>query len=658
MKYKDQHTKVITGNATSTDKVKEMQVHIFKSGIKTNGGLVPGVDGAEFTIKLNSDVQKALDKGYTYAEIWNGLDENGEMVKVDNKRVAEAQVIAPTYESIVTDENGDAYTVNKLPYGKYLVRETKELPDYYRAEDFTFSITDDESEVKEIAKKVKHLYVNNEQMETYIKLVKKDADSGKTVTLNSATFQIKATKDIYDRGNGKILYKKGEIITQKIGSTVYNSFTTNSQNLIVADGAYDNIKDEKGSVVTPLLLPVGSYEVLELCTPSGYLELESPIKFKVEGIKDYDKDNEGDYIQTVEIKNNKPYGTIIIDKSVALREDVDKSLVDISDLSSIQFKLSAKEDIIDPADGSIIYKKGQEVNIYNLNKSGDLKIEDIPMGCYELQEISTLPGLVLNETKYEIKFTQKDTITKVYTETREIVNDTTLTEFSKTDITGQEELKGATLEVKDKDGNVIDTWVSGDKKHSIEGLKVNEEYTLTEKIQVEDYVKATDIKFTIENDKTIKTVTMIDKIVEMSKVDISGNEIEGATIQVLDKENNIVDEWVSGKEPHKIKNLEEGKTYILHEEIAVDSYVKASDIEFKVTTDKETQKLVMIDKIVEITKTDLTTGEELEGAELIVTDEDGNEVDKWISEKTPHHVSGLEEGKKYTLTEKTCPYRI
>lgn len=276
--------------------------------------------------------------------------------------------IAPSYESIVTDENGDAYTQNKLPYGKYLVKETKTPKDFYVSSDFTFSITEDESEIAEIAKKIKHLYVNNEQMETYIKLVKKDADSGKIVSLNSATFQIKAAKDIVDRGNGKILYKKGEIITQKVGSTVYNSFTTNSRNLVVVDGSYDNIRDEQGTVVTPLLLPVGEYEVSEIKIPSGYLQLDSPIKFKVDTIKDYDQDNTGDYIKTVEIKNNKPFGTLIVDKSVALKENVDTSIVDVSDLSGIQFKLSAKVDIIDPADGSIIYKKGQEVNTYNVDK--------------------------------------------------------------------------------------------------------------------------------------------------------------------------------------------------------------------------------------------------------------------------------------------------
>ena len=64
----------------------------------------------------------------------------------------------------------------------------------------------------------------------------------------------------------------------------------------------------------------------------------------------------------------------------------------------------------------------------------------------------------------------------------------------------------------------------------------------------------------------------------------------------------------------------------------------------------------MIDKIVDVTKTDMVNGEEVEGAELVVTDEEGNEIDKWTSTKEPHHVVGLEEGKTYTLTETTCPY--
>ena len=742
LKYKDQYTKIITGNANSTDKVKETRIHIFKSGIDVNSGKTPGLAGVVFTIKLNSAVQRAYDQGYTYEEVWGGIDEFGNTVTVDSERVAEAQVIAPTYESIETDENGDAYTQNVLPYGTFIVKETRTPKDYESAADFTFSITDDESEIQDVAKKVKDLIVNNEQLETYIKLIKKDKTSEKTVSLNNATFQIKATKDIYDRATNKILYKKGEVVTQKIGSTIYNSFTTNAKNMVVPANSYSNKEgDTIGSVVTPLKLEVGTYEITEIKIPEGFLQLENPVAFKVEGIRNYDTDQDGDFIKEVVVLNEQPTGTLIIDKSIALREDADTSLVDTSDLSGIQFKLTAKEDIIDYSDGSIIYKKGQEVKTYNLDKNGDLKVEKLPMGKYGLQEVKVIDGLVLNDTIYNVEFIKQDDVTKVYTVTKDIVNDTTMVEFSKTDITGEKELEGAKLTVLDKDGNVIDSWTSTSKTHKIEGLVVGKSYILREEIAPDGFVRATDVEFKVENTKEIQKVTMVDKVVDMtkkniasdeiegakmqvfdkegnlvdewtsnkeahrisnlvegekytlheeiapdgyviatdiefevtldketqheemvdkivnmSKVNIGGDEIEGAKIQVFDKDNNLVDEWVSSKEPHIIKNLVEGETYTLHEEITPDGYVKATDITLTVTTDKETQHEVMIDKIVDVTKTDLTNGEKLEGAELVVTDEEGNIIDKWISSKEPHHITGLEEGKKYTLTEITAPY--
>lgn len=273
------------------------------------------------------------------------------------------------------------------------------------------------------------------------------------------------------------------------------------------------------------------------------------------------------------------------------------------------------------------------------------------MGTYELQEVKTLDGLVLNETKYEVKFTQKDTTTKVYTETREIVNDTTLVEISKTTITGDKELPGAELSVIDENGKVIDKWTSSNKAHTIEGLTVGKEYTLREDLAPLGYVKATEIKFKVENTNETQKVVMIDKIVEMTKNDIGGEEIEGAELKVFDKEGNIVDEWTSTNEAHKIKNLVEGKTYTLHEEYAPEGYVIATDVEFTVSKDKETQKIEMIDKIVEMSKKDIA-GDELEGATIIVTNtKTKNIVDKWVSGKEPHRIQGLIEGETYVMHE-------
>ena len=656
LSYKDQYEEIITNTTTSLEKVKEMGLHIFKSGIKENSGVTPGLAGAEFTIKLNSAVEEAYKQGYTYEEVWNGIDEDGNKVAVNSKRVAEAQVIAPTIEVIVTDENGDAYTQNKLAYGKYIVKETKTPTDYESAIDFTFSITDDESEIQEIAKKTKHIVVNNEQLETYIKLIKKDLKTNKPVTLNSTTFEIKATEDIYDRATNKILFKEGEVISQKVGNTTYTSFTTNADNIVVPDNSYNSENDNKAEVTTPLKLPVGSYEITEIKVPEGFLQLDNPITFEIKNIKDYDTDKDGDFIKEIVIKNEQPTGTINLDKTIAIRENVDTSLVDISDLSGIEFKLSAKEDIIDKADGSVIYKKGQEIKTYNLSKDGKLTITDLPMGTYEIEETKTLDGLVLNTTKYEVEFEQQDLTTKVYDTKLDVSNDTTLVEFSKIDITGEKELLGAKLTVLDSENNIIDTWTSTEETHKIEGLTVGKKYTLKEEIAPDGYVIATEIEFKVEDTNKIQKVKMIDKVVEISKEDISGKEIEGAKLQVLDKDGNVIDEWISEKEAHKVKGLKENETYILHEEIAVGNYVKASDIEFTVSEDKKTQQIVMIDKLVEITKTDLTTGEELEGAELEVIDEEENVIDKWTSTKEPHQVKGLEEGKTYTLKETTAPY--
>lgn len=612
--YKDQNTKVISNTTTSLEKVKEMGLHIFKSGIKENSGETPGLEGAEFTIKLNSAVERAYSKGYTYAEVWNGIDEDGNKVDVDSKRVAEAQVIAPTYEIIKTDNEGNAYTQNNLPYGKYIVKETKTPTDYETSVDFTFSITDDETEIKEIPKKTKHIVVNNEQLESYIKIVKKDLKTGKSVTLNSTTFEIKATKDIYDRATKKILFKKGETISQKVGNTTYTSFTTNADNIVVPDNSFNSTNDNKSEVTTPLKLPVGSYEITEIKIPDGFLQLDKPVAFEIKNIKDYDTDKDGDFIKEVVIKNEQPTGTIKLDKTIAIRENVDTSLIDTSDLSGIEFKLSAKEDIIDKADGSKIYKKGQEIKKYNLTKNGKLTITDFPMGVYEIVETKTLDGLVLNTTKYEVKFEQKDLSTKVYTEQLNVLNDTTLVEFFKTDVTGDKELKGAKLSVLDSENNVIDEWTSTDKTHKIEGVTIGKEYTLKEEIAPEGYVIATSIKFTINASNEIQKVNMKDKIVVVTKTDMTnGNELEGAEMEVTDENGNVIDNWISTKEPHQVKGLEEGRTYILKETTAPYGYEITEEIKFVVTTDKDVQKIEMKDmpilKNVKVIKVDSDTKE-------------------------------------------------
>ena len=607
LNYKDMNTPVIKISDTLKNTVEKAKFEVIKISSNTNT-TAEVIENAEFTAILT----KYVDFYGSFEEALKHLDEYAE----------------DEYSIFKTGADGHGVS-GLLAYGEYTCYETSTPSDKINTvQPFYIKIDRNSDGV------ITEFIENDTPFESYLKLVKIDKNTGKKVILSNATFKLERLNEETN---------EWEKVSCKLGKETFDSWTT----------------DENGVAYTETKVKAGKYKLFEISVPNNFLELEEDIIFEVnKSNKTLEFDEDYDAYITVTIANEQPTGTLKLDKSVAIRQNVDTTLVDISDLSKIKFKLTAKEKIIDYADGSTIYEKGQEVGQYNLTKEGKLEVKNIPMGKYELEEIETLEGLVLDTTKHEIEFKQEDTKTKVYTKEEKLVNDTTVVEFSKTDITGDKELVGATLTVTDSEGNVIDKWVSGEKTHKIEGLIAGQTYTLKEEIQVDSYVKAKDIEFTVENTNKVQKVTMIDKVVEMRKVDIGGNEIEGAKMQVLDHEGNIIDEWVSEKEPHKIKNLEEGKSYILHEEVSVGYYVKATDVEFEVTYDKETQHLELIDKIVDVTKTDMVNGEEVEGAELIVIDENGNEVDRWISTKEPHHVVGLEENKKYILTELTAPYRI
>lgn len=627
-----------------TEKVKKQKIQIFKSGYRNGmSEVVKGLQGAEFTFKLKSEVDH---------------------VGWDN---------ATVYDTITTDESGWAITKD-LPYGEYLVRETVTPKDFYTNPDFTVSITQDTSEIKKDEDKVKKVILNNRPVETQLKLVKKDEESGKTVSLNSASFKIVADEDILDGGN--VVYKKGQYITQKVGGKKYDTFTTNSDNVVVVKTEYTNDDDEKGEVFLPLQFFAGKYHLEEVKVPTGFIGLGKTQSFEMSGLLDYTKDEDGDPIYTVTVRDEQPKAEIKLNKTVA-DLDTDVDLVDRSDLSKIQFVLKAKENIYSPVDGSLMFAKddvittensgaivnaGSEVGngVYALSTDGHLDISNLPMGVgeaqYYLQEVKTLDGCVLDTTKYDAVFKQSDFTTKTYIKSFDVENLTTDFEFNKTDVTGDKEVEGAQLTITDEEGNVVDQWTSTDKVHSIEGLVVGKTYTLSETVTAKDYVKATDIKFTVKNSSELETVTMKDKQVSFTKTDVTGEkEIEGATITVTDKETgDVVDTWTSGKDSHFINGLEEGKTYILSETVSPEEYVKSTDIEFTVSKEKVNEKVNMKDKQVKISK--LTVGgQEVTGALMQILDEDGNIVDEWYSDGKYHFANNLEEGKTYTLHEDLAP---
>ena len=633
-----------TNQMVVQEKVKKQKVTIFKSGYRNGiSEVVKGLQGASFTFKLKSEVDHV---GWDSAKV---------------------------YDVITTDENGWAITKD-LPYGEYLVRETVTPKDFYTNPDFTVSITQDTSEIKKDEDKVKKVILNNRPVETQLKLVKKDQETGKNVSLNSASFKIVADEDILE--GGKVVYKKGQTITQKVGGKKYDTFTTNSKNVVIVKTEYTNDDDDKGEVFLPLQFFAGKYHLEEVKVPEGFIGLGKTQSFEMTGLLDFSKDEDGDPIYTVTVKDEQPKGSVHLTKTV-VDLDTDVDLVDRSDLSKIQFVLIAKENIYSPVDGSLMFAKDEKITtessgaivntgteigkgIYALSKDGQLDISNLPMGTgeakYYFEEVKTLDGCVLDEAKQSFTFRQKDFTTKNYSKDLNVENKTTHFEFNKTDVTGDKEVLGAQLTITDEKGNIVDQWSSTDKPHSIEGLVVGKTYTLSETVTAKDYVKASDIRFTVKSSSELETVTMKDKQVSFTKTDVTGEkEVEGATITVKEKETGkVIDEWISTKESHFINGLEEDKTYILSETVSPEEYVKSTDIEFTVSKDKVDQKVNMKDKQVIISKS-MVGGDEVVGSSMQILDEEGNVVDEWISEGKEHYASNLEEGHTYTLHEDLAP---
>lgn len=496
------------------------------------------------------------------------------------------------YDRDVTVTNGEI-TVNELPIGDYTVTE-KTAPNGYLVNVAPFKTT----------------VSANHTAET-------------TITDEAPTGKISIKKSD-SKGN-----VQGEASLEGAEYTVYGA---DGQEV----GKITTDKDGNGSLEN---LVLGTYTVKETKAPEAYdLDWNT---YTVE--LTYKDQNTAIILGNVDSKENVKTGKI----------EIKKTDTEGNPLKSGEFGIYANADMYI---GDTLYKKGQLVVSIKTDDSGVARSGDLPYGSYYVKEISAPTqeagnshNFVLSDDTQYVKINGKnktDTVTFV---------DKKVT-ASKTTITGTDEIKGAVMTVTDNDGKVIDTWTSDGNPHSIKGLHEGWEYTLTETTAPKGYVKAESIKFTVSTDKKDQTLVMKDKQFTASKKDVSGkNYVEGAKLEVRDDQNRVVDSWTSTKEDHYVSGLEEGKTYRLVEAEAPKGYVKASDIYFTVSKDKKNETVVMKDAKITASKREITGTKEIEGAKMTVTDDKGTVVDKWTSGKEEHSISGLEEGKTYTLIEETAP---
>ena len=250
-----------------------------------------------------------------------------------------------------------------------------------------------------------------------------------------------------------------------------------------------------------------------------------------------------------------------------------------------------------------------------------------------------------------------------FSQTLTMLDAPTRVKISKVDITNHEEIPGATLRVLDKDGNVVDEWVSEKTPHYMEAVLIaGETYTLEETLVPDNsgYVPTNAIQFMVEDGGKVQHVFMHDDYtkVQISKTDIAtGKEISGAKLKITDTDGKTIAEWVTDGTPHYMERIPMG-TYTLTETMAPteQGYIRAESVTFEVGPTGDIQRVEMKDDFtkVEISKADMTDGRELPGAKLKITDASGNTIAEWETNGQPHRIERLKPGD-YTLIETTAP---
>ena len=506
------------------------------------------------------------------------------------------------------------------------------------------------------------------------------------------------------------------------------SFDGYSEKLVVKDG---KIKVDN--------LPVGIYKLTETKVPDGHAITQTVYEIEIKKDEIADK---------VVVNKLRPTGSLIINKSLEneneempLSEE-NSNIVNVADydFSKVQFKITANQVIKDSVSLETLYKKGDPITVgsgkgsnqdvvelisgkdlgkgvYTPDNNGRLELNGLPMGSYDIEEISCSDGFVLDKEIKTVQFVQEDFVTLSYTSSLNINNKLTKTIFSKADVGGTQ-INGAHVQILNKDKEVIYEFVTSDEPLQIDGLK-DGKYYFHEDLSPLGFALSNDIEFTVK-DSEIQKVEMTDYIVDVAKVDEQSNYLKGVGLEIVsERTKNLVDKWTTGEHifnfsdemiaklennetvsdifiseddstvlykavktdkddymlmlqsngetnyyfvdkngdetRHLVRNLINDSSYILRETDVPKGYSTAEEQKF--TLKDENVSLTMINETIKTSwhKVDVS-GNELEGAHLRVTELDGTVIDEWISTKEPHAINGvLEKNKEYYFEETIAP---
>ena len=577
------------------------------------GANVPAVErkaiSKEDVIKQPFQIIKAANNGKTDADLLEGVGFSAWLVsdlkvKADGSYdFTSANLVVLTSDGkteMFTDKKGYACSI-PLPYGTYVVRETTSKHNYEPVDDFIVTINENHPDDPQVWR----VLLDNE-FEAKLKIIKKDDETKKSVLLANTEFKV------YDLDHQKYV----EQVTTYPSTKVHKSYFT----------------DENGYLILPNNLKIGNYRIEEATAPEGYTQSSAYVTVAVDTNTAYMIDpTSGDAIIEVEYENHPVKGELTIFKQGELLTGYDQDFqYELCGLKGVTFEVYAAEDIYtadhqvdENGNRTLYYAKDALVAKATTDEDGYAYVKDLPLGEYYVKESEAPEGFVHNENSEKAVFVYADQNTPVVFDQVSFTNERQKVSISveKQDADNGNVVPGAVFgiynaeDIINKDGQVIvkaDTLLQemtsdeeGQAKCTLDlplGQYYVKEIHAPAGFVSSDEVLNFDASYQGQDIQTIELKAVKKNeptVVEITKSDITtGEELDGAYLQVLDQDGNIIDSWESSKdEPHVIKRLTVGETYTLREEFAPYGYLVANDITFTIEDTAEIQKVEMKDDV-------------------------------------------------------------
>ena len=575
---------------------------------------------------------------------------------------------------LVCDENGYAAT-KMLPYGTYIVHQTKGWENTEWIDDFEVIISENEKE---------YFYLINDAVKkSFVKIVKKDAETGNIIPVSGIGFKV------WDCANSEYISQKIYYPSEMILDTFYT--------------------DESGSLMLPQELAYGDYELHEVQSAEGYVLDKNPVPFTIDGSVEtvvVEKTNTAQKGR-ISVQKTGDIFTTVATASSAYTDENCETIVNPTtytpvfasgNLSGAVFQIIAVEDIV-TLDGTIRANAGDVVAEITTDENEYAETDLLYLGKYEVREITAPDGYALNaESQFvELTYTGQEIAVRDTVNTS-FVNDYQGVEISLSKVMEKDELFNignsdeytrvrfglfAAEDITATDGSVIPA------DGLIAEVSLNEDMTavIAEKIPFGKYYVqeiATDEHYVLNGEKYLVNFEYMGQEVTTVTVDcgefkntLKRGKISGKKVDENEKSlenalfglfavdtaeftaDNAYMTAVSDENGHfEFDKIPYGE-YIVREIEAPTGYI-LSDESYPVTIseDGEVIEIKAVNKStkVRISKQDITTGEELPGATLQIIDEDGNVATEWVSTDEAHFIEGkLIAGKEYTLRETIAP---